>query len=107
MTSADSCRMGGIDDVGMVGLEYVGRLLRIGAVFCYCLCVDMLEGGEHMCEWNELPWEHFAESQCGGRRSRDRRPNLVEGKGWGGGGDVRATDKTPNFVGTLEFAIRQ
>ena len=86
MTSADSCRMGGIDDVGTVGLEYVGRLLRIGAVFCYCLCVDMLEGGEHMCEWNELPWEHFAENQCGGRRSRDRRPNLVEGKGWGGGG---------------------
>ena len=28
MTSADSCRMGGIEDVGTVGLEYVGRLLR-------------------------------------------------------------------------------
>ena len=37
-----------------------------------------------MCEWNELPWEHFVEYQCEGRRSRDRRPNLVEGKGEGG-----------------------
>ena len=28
MTSADSCRMGGIEDVGTVGLKYAGRLLR-------------------------------------------------------------------------------
>ena len=28
MTSADSCRMGGIEDVGTVGLKHVGRLLR-------------------------------------------------------------------------------
>ena len=34
MTSADSCRMGGIEDVGTVGLEYVSRLLRMGAIFC-------------------------------------------------------------------------
>ena len=27
--------------------------------------------------------------------------------GGGGGGEVRAADKTHNFVGTLEFAIRQ
>ena len=47
--------------------------------------MDLLEGGAgHMCEWNELPWEHFVEYQCEGRRSRDRRPNLVEGKGEGG-----------------------
>ena len=34
MTSADSCRMGGIDDVGTVRLEYVGRLLSMGAILC-------------------------------------------------------------------------
>ena len=26
MTGADSCRMGGIEDVGMVRLDYVGTL---------------------------------------------------------------------------------
>ena len=30
MMSADPCRMGGIEGVGMVELEYVGRLLRMG-----------------------------------------------------------------------------
>ena len=34
MTSADSCRMGGIEDLGMVGLEYMGRLLRMGVILC-------------------------------------------------------------------------
>ena len=34
MTSADSCRMGEIEDVGTVGLEYVGRLLRMVAILC-------------------------------------------------------------------------
>ena len=34
MASADSCKMGGIEDVRMVRLEYVGRLLRIGAILC-------------------------------------------------------------------------
>ena len=34
MTSADSCRMGGIEDVGTVGLKCVGRLLRMGAILC-------------------------------------------------------------------------
>ena len=32
--SADSSRMGVIEDVGTVGLEYVGRLLRMGATLC-------------------------------------------------------------------------
>ena len=32
MTSAGSSRMGGIEDVGMMGLEYVSRLLRMGAI---------------------------------------------------------------------------
>ena len=34
MTSAEYWRMGGIEDVGMVGWEYVGRLLRMGVIFC-------------------------------------------------------------------------
>ena len=32
--SADSFRIGVIEDVGTVGLEYVGRLLRMGAILC-------------------------------------------------------------------------
>ena len=28
--------------------------------------------------WNWLPWEHFVENQCRGRRGRDRKSNLVE-----------------------------
>ena len=34
MTLADSCRMGEIEDLGMVGLEYMGRLLRMGVILC-------------------------------------------------------------------------
>ena len=34
MTSANSCRMEGIEDVGTVELECVGRLLRMGAILC-------------------------------------------------------------------------
>ena len=30
VTSADSCRMGGVEGVGMVELVYVGGLLRMG-----------------------------------------------------------------------------
>ena len=32
MRSAEYCRMGEIEDVGMVGRKHVGRLLRIGAM---------------------------------------------------------------------------
>ena len=49
MTSAEYCRMGEIEDVGMVGREYEGRLLGMGAK---CLCVDLLEVGEPLgVEW--------------------------------------------------------
>ena len=34
MKSSDSCRMGGIEDVGTVVLEYEGRLLRIDVIYC-------------------------------------------------------------------------
>ena len=34
MTSADSCRIGEIEDVETVRLEYVGRPLRMGAIHC-------------------------------------------------------------------------
>ena len=43
-------------------------------------------GGEPLWEWNGLPWEHFVENQCGSRRGRDRRPNIV-GRGEGKGGE--------------------
>ena len=45
MTSADSYRMGGIEDEGTVVLEYVSRLLTMGVILCKCLCVDLLEVG--------------------------------------------------------------
>ena len=52
MTSAEYCRMGEIEDVGTVGREYVGRLLRMGAILCQCLFVDLLEVGEPLgLEW--------------------------------------------------------
>ena len=63
------------------------------------VCVDLLEMGEPLWEWNRLPWEHFIENQCGGRRGTDRRPNLL-------GGEGRTTDKTLSFIGCLEFIIR-
>ena len=34
MKSADSCRMGEIEDTGTLGPEYVDRLLRMGAILC-------------------------------------------------------------------------
>ena len=34
MMSAEYCRMGEIDDVGTMEQEYVGRLLRMGAILC-------------------------------------------------------------------------
>ena len=34
MTSADPCRLGGIEDVGTMELEFVGRLLRMDVILC-------------------------------------------------------------------------
>ena len=46
MTSADPCRMGGIEGVGMVEAEYVGRLLRMVCnLLLMPVCVDLLEVG--------------------------------------------------------------
>ena len=46
------------------------------------VCVSVGGGGGAVWEWSVLPWEHFVENQFGGRRGRDRRPDLV---GRGGG----------------------
>ena len=45
------------------------------------VCGSVGGGEEPLWEWNWLPWKHFVEKQCRGRRGRDRRPNLVEGEG--------------------------
>ena len=50
--------------------------VRFSANACMWIC---WRWGEPLLEWNGLPWEHFFGSQCGGRRGRDRRPNLVGG----------------------------
>ena len=34
MMSGEYCRMGEIEDVGTMEQEYVGRLLRMGAILC-------------------------------------------------------------------------
>ena len=55
MTSADSCRMGGIEGVGKVELEYAGRLLRMG---CYSLLMSVcgsVGGWEPLREQNGPP----------------------------------------------------
>ena len=57
--------------------------MQFSANICVWIC---LRWGEPLWEWNGLPWEHFVENQCGSRRDRDRRPNLV-GRGEGKGGE--------------------
>ena len=42
------------------------------------VCGSVVGGGEPLNKWNGLPWEHFIQNQCGGRRGRYRRDNLVE-----------------------------
>ena len=56
MTSADPCRMGGIEGVGMVEAEYVGRLLRMVCnllLMPVCVC-GSVGGGEPLWEQNRL-----------------------------------------------------
>ena len=65
--------------------------------------MNLLEVG-NLWEWNGLSWEHFVENQCGGRRGRDERPDLV-GRVGRGREERRAIDRTPNFVHSVEFAI--
>ena len=60
MTSADSCRMGGIEDVGMVGLEYVSRLLRMGAILCNaCVWICWRWGTFMGVEWSTYDVQGF------------------------------------------------
>ena len=46
MTSADSCRMGGIEGVGTVDLDYLGRLLRMGCDSLLMPVLGSFEAGE-------------------------------------------------------------
>ena len=77
--SADSCRMGEVEGVGMVELVCVGRLLRMGCdsfVMPVCGSLGSAEPGSRMgYHGNILLWIN------GGRWSRDRKPNSV---GWRG-----------------------
>ena len=77
MTSADSCRMGGIENVETVEDGPDSVLMP--------MCGSPGGRGD-LWELNGLPWRHFVEKQYGGRRGRDRRPDIV-GKGGEGGGD--------------------
>ena len=81
MTSAEYWRMGGIEDVGMVGWEYVGNLW----------------------EWNGLPWEYFVENQCGGRRGRDGRPDLAGSGGSGGRGEPQTESLISSILWNLPY----
>ena len=95
MTSADSCRMGGIENVETVEAGPDSVLMP--------MCGSAGGRGD-LWELNGLPWRHFVEKQYGGRRGRDRRPDIV-GNG-GGGGGRRPTDRTPNFTPCVEVAIQ-
>ena len=70
MTSADSCRMGGIEGVGTVELEYVGRLLRMGCDFLLMPVSGSVGSGKPPWEQNGLPWKHFVEKQWGAGERR-------------------------------------
>ena len=64
--SADSCRMGEVESVGMVELVCVGRLLRMGYdPFLISVC-GSVGGGETLWEQNGLSQEHSAENQWEG-----------------------------------------
>ena len=67
--------MGGIEDVGMVGLE--NGQTEDGCDSLLMPVCGSVGGGEPLWEWNGIPWEPFVENQCGGRIGRDTRSNLV------------------------------
>ena len=79
--SADSCRMGEVEGVGMVELVCAGRLLRMGCdsfVMSVCGSVGSGEPGSRMGYHGNILLR-----TNGGRRGRDRKPNSVGGKGRG------------------------
>ena len=55
MMSADLCRMRGIEHVGTMELEYVGRLLRMGCDSLLMPLCGSVGGGEPLWEQNGLP----------------------------------------------------
>ena len=55
MTSAGSCRMGGIEGVGKVELEYAGRLLRMGCDSLLMSVCGSVGGWEPLREQNGPP----------------------------------------------------
>ena len=67
--------MGGIEDVGMVGLE--NGQTEDGCDSLLMPVCGSVGGGEPLWEWNGIPWEPFVENQCRGRIGRDTRSNLV------------------------------
>ena len=67
--SANSCRMGEVENMGMVELVCVGRLLRMGCdPFLMSVC-GFVGGGETLWEQNGLPWEHSTENQWEGGKA--------------------------------------
>ena len=77
--SADSCRMGEVEGVGMVELVCAGRLLRMGCdsfVMSVCGSVGSGEPGSRMGYHGNILLR-----TNGGRRGRDWKPNSVEGRG--------------------------
>ena len=87
--SADSCRMGEVEGVGIVELVCVGRPLRMGCdslVMPLCGSVGSGEPGSRMGYHRNILLR-----TNGGRRGRDRKPNSVERKG-------RGRDRKPDFV---------
>ena len=77
--SADSCRMGEVEGVGMVELVCAGRLLRMGCdsfVMFVCGSVGSGEPGSRMGYHGNILLR-----TNGGRRGRDWKPNSVGERG--------------------------
>ena len=73
--SADSCRMGEVEGVGMVELVCAGRLLRMGCdsfVMSVCGSVGSGEPGSRMGYHGNILLR-----TNGGRRGRNRKPDFV------------------------------
>ena len=76
--SADSCRMGEVEGVGMVELVCAGRLLRMGCdsfVMSVCGSVGSGEPGSRMGYHGNILLRTNGE-----RRGRDRKPNFSGGR---------------------------
>ena len=78
--TADSCRIGEVEGVGTVELVCVGRLLRMGCDSFVMPVCGSVESGEPRSRMSYH--ENILLRTNGGRRGRDRRPDILACSAW-------------------------